>query len=398
MSRRTLRIGVVCYPSLGGSGVVAADLAQGMAQRGHHVHLLATAPPARFEAHNAPVFFNQVLAANYPLFDHAPYAMAMAAKIIEIVDEHPLDILHVHYAVPHAASAFLANQVLAERRPRTITTLHGTDVTGVGQDPSLRSINRFSVEASDSITVPSAFLREAAYTQLGLPRTCPITVIPNFVDTTAFRPADVQDRKRLQAFFAADGLDSPVDDEGTPVVVHVSNFRPVKRVVDVVRVVARVAEHRPIRLLLVGDGPDRMAATQAARELNISQQVSFLGAIPDFASTLKHTDLFLLTSETESFGLAALEALSAGVPVLAYKTGGLAEVIVDGETGLLTKAGDIEAMTRGVLNVLGDPALRLRMAHAARAHVLRHFARDEALDRYEKYYHRVLDAPFKGAR
>lgn len=377
-----LRLGFVCYPTFGGSGVIASELAMGMARRGHHVHLLATLPPGRLLADGGPVFFHQVSVADYPLFDHSPYALAMASKIVEVTREHRIEVLHVHYSVPHATSAYLARQVLGHRAPRIITTLHGTDVTRVGVDASLQSINRFSVLMSDAVTVPSHFLRDAARKMLDLPDQFAAQVIPNFVDTNGFSPATPPDRSRLDPLFE--------DGQNSPVLVHVSNFRPVKRVLDLIEVLARVVQNTPARLLLVGDGPDRRRAAQRAHELKVSEHVSFLGTVGNFVEFLRHADLFLLPSETESFGLAALEALSAGVPVVAYRVGGLPEVIDHDKVGVLTPPRDVEAMARAVTELLTDPARRALMSQAARVHVINKFSREPALDEYERTYRRIL--------
>lgn len=380
--RRPLRLAFVCYPTFGGSGVVASELAMGMARRQHHVHLLSTLPPGRLLPDGAPVFFHQVSVAEYPLFDHSPYALAMASKIVEVAGGYRLDIVHVHYSVPHATSAYLARQVLGKRAPRIVTTLHGTDVTRVGVDPSLQSINRFSVASSDAVTVPSRFLRDAAKEMLGLPEHFPIQVVPNFVDPDAFSPANPRYRRHLDPLFE-NGPD-------TPVLIHVSNFRPVKRVPDLVDVLARVIQKTPVRLLLVGDGPDRSRAAQRARALGVFDRISFVGTVGHFVDYLRHADLFLLPSETESFGLAALEALSAGVPVIAYRVGGLPEVIRHNQVGLLTPPHNIDAMANAVVELLSDPERQEHMRRAARAHVIDKYGPKPALDRYEHIYRRIL--------
>lgn len=381
-----LRIGFVCFSSYGGSGVLASELARGLARRGHHVHLIASAPPSRTIYDAAPVFFHEVSTADYPVFDQPPHALAIASKIVEVAEEHHLDLVHAHYAVPHATSAYLAKQVLGTARPAVITTLHGTDVTGVGVEPSLQRINRFSVEASDGVTVPSAYLEGAARNLLGLAPHIDIEVIPNFVDPEHFRPAVPQGREALSVLF---GGEPPIRDDER-VLVHVSNFRPIKRVPDVIEVFARVQAQRPARLLLVGDGPDRSKAARRVRELGLDRKVSFLGTMVEFAEYLRHADLFLLPSEMESFGLAALEALASGVPVLASNVGGLGEVVIEGRTGRLTPVGDIEAMADAALQILADEPGRQTMAQRAREDVLLRFSEARALQRYEAYYHKVL--------
>lgn len=384
-----LRIGIVCFSSYGGSGVIASELARGLARRGHVVHLISSAPPARGGLECAPVFFHEVSTADYPVFDEPPYALALASRIVEVAEEHRLDLVHAHYAVPHATSAFLAQQVLGRQRLATVTTLHGTDVTGVGVEPSIQRINRFSVASCDGITVPSAFLRGAARRELGLPDDLHIEVIPNFVDPEHFRPEAPRDRAALQGLFNGGSVRFAEDER---VLVHVSNFRPVKRVPDVLEVFARVQAERPARLLLVGDGPDRTKVARRVRELGLSRKVSFLGTRVEFAEYLRHADLFVLPSEMESFGLAALEALASGVPVLAAAVGGLPEVVRDGRTGRLCPAGDVQSMAEAARALLDDDARRDAMAHAARADVLERFTAGPAIDRYEAYYRRVLDA------
>lgn len=385
MKRSPLRVGVVCYSSYGGSGVIAAELSRGLAQRGHVVHLLASAPPARGVYDTAPVFFHEVSTADYPVFDQPPYALAVASKIVEVAQDHGLDLVHAHYAVPHSTSAYLARQVLGTDAPAVVTTLHGTDVTRVGVEPSIQRINRFSIEASDAVTVPSEFLRQAAYHQLGLSEEFELDVVPNFVDPEHFRPDEAPGRAALAPLFGA-----PFEDD-TRVLVHVSNFRPVKRVPDVVEVFAEVRRARSTRLLLVGDGPERAKVAARVRELGLTKEVSFLGTMVELAAYLRHADLFLMPSETESFGLAALEAMASGVPVVAYDVGGLPEVVRDGETGRLTPPHDPARMAEAVQDLLTHEPRRLDMARAARQDALRRFSPEAALDRYESVYRRALE-------
>jgi N-acetyl-alpha-D-glucosaminyl L-malate synthase BshA len=385
-----LSIGIVCYPSLGGSGVVASELATGLAERGHRVHVIASAPPSRALAESERLFFHGVSVSDYPLFDHPPYTLAVAAKITEVAANQRLDLVQVHYAVPHAASAYLARQALGRAAPRFVTTLHGTDVTRVGADPNYQSITRFTVAASDGVTVPSEFLRGEAYRLLDLHEDLPLEVIPNFVDTDRFAPPERRDRARLDDLFAGDGK---VATSG-PVLFHVSNFRAVKRTADLMEVLAHVRKHVPARLVLVGDGPERARAAQRAYELGIGDAVCFLGKQADFVDYLKHADAFLLTSESESFGVAALEAMSAGVPVFGYRVGGLAEVVVE-HTGVLVEPLDVAGLAQSVVDAVTDSAGQSALARAARAHVLAHFRREPALDRYEAYFRRVLDSPLR---
>ncbi|HJQ97657.1 MAG TPA: N-acetyl-alpha-D-glucosaminyl L-malate synthase BshA [Candidatus Polarisedimenticolaceae bacterium] len=385
---RPLSIGIVCFPSLGGSGIVATELATGLAQRGHRVHVIASALPSRALPACERLFFHEVSASSYPPLDQGPYALALASGIVQIVEDHGLDLVHVHYAVPHATSAYLAGQVLGDRAPRVVTTLHGTDVTHVGSDPSYRAITRFSVSRSDGITVPSEFLRREARRLLGLPADRRIEVIPNFVDTERFQPAARRDRTRFDEVFEDAGADPA--DRGAPVLFHVSSFRAVKRVTDLVEALAAVRRRVPARLMLVGDGPERGRLMQRARELHVAGSICLLGARADFADYLKHADAFLLPSESESFGVAALEALSCGVPVVAYRVGGVPEVVDEG-SGRLVEPFDVAALSAATIEILTDPARRDAMGSAARARVEEKFRREPALARYESHYREVLD-------
>ena len=379
-----LTMAVVCYPSLGGSGIVATELAVGMAQRGHRVHVIASAAPSRSLPACSRLFFHEVNTPSYPLFDQAPYTLALASTIANVVTEHAIELLHVHYAVPHAASAYLARQTLAERAPRLVTTLHGTDVTGIGVDPHYRAVTRFCVEASDAITVPSSFLQEAAQRLLGIAARRELEVIPNFVDTDRFTPPGQRDAARFDELFDRCGAETK-----GPVLFHVSNFRAVKRVTDLLEVLARVRQHVPARLMLVGDGPDRAAAAQRARELGVQHSVCFLGKRPDFVDYLRHADAFLLTSESESFGLAALEALSCGVPVLGYRVGGVPSVVTE-DVGRLVQPFDLDALAGAVVAVVSSAETRRSLGAAARARALACFRPGPAFDRYENLFRRVL--------
>ena len=387
-----LTLGVVCFPSLGGSGIVATELATGLARRGHRVHVIASALPSRALPACERLFFHEVSAASYPPLDQAPYALALASGLVQIAEDHGLDLVHAHYAVPHATSAYLARQVLGRRAPRVVTTLHGTDVTHLGSEPSYRAITRFAVLRSDGITVPSEFLKHEAYRLLGLPPARPIEVIPNFVDTEHFTPAAARDRGRFDEAFTDAGGDPA--DRGAPVLFHVSSFRAVKRVTDLVEVLAGLRRQAPARLMLVGDGPERGRLMQRARELGVARSICLLGARADFVDYLRHADAFVLPSESESFGVAALEALSCGVPVVAYRVGGLPEV-VDDASGRLVEPFEVEGLVRAALEVVGDEAKRDAMGRAARHRVEERFRREPALARYESHYRAVLDAPFR---
>jgi N-acetyl-alpha-D-glucosaminyl L-malate synthase BshA len=385
----SLSIGIVCFPSFGGSGIVATELAIGLAQKGHRVHVIASAPPSRTLPTCERLFLHEVSVPSHPALQDAPYAMALASSLVAIARDQALDVIHVHYAVPHAAAAYLARQVLGRTAPRIVTTLHGTDVTQIGSDPSYRSITRFTVAQSDGVTCPSEFLKSEAYLRLGVPQELAIDVIPNFVDTEHFAPVGKRDPAHFDAMFESAGGDPA--DRGAPVLFHVSSFRPVKRVGDLVEVLARVRRRTRARLMLVGDGPDRQRLMQRARELDVHRSVCAVGTHAEFVDYLRHADAFLLPSESESFGVAALEAMSCGVPVLAYRVGGLPEVITP-EVGRLVEPFDIEALASATLEMITDESRRETLGTNARARVLDLFRRERAIDRYEAHYRRVLNA------
>ena len=375
-AERPLAIGVACFSTFGGSGVVAAEVAASLARRGHGVHVFSDDLPGRLDAAQAGVAFHRVEAPAYAQLKHDLYTIALASKIVEIALRDGLDVVHAHYALPHAVSAELARQVVAAQpgaRPiRVVTTLHGTDTTLVGADPSFLPLTRFSILGSDAVTAPSRWLAEATRHHLGLPQTFAVDVVPNFVDAARFRPA------------------APAGAGDVPVLVHVSNFRPLKRAGDVVRVFAEVRARRHARLRLVGDGPTRAEALSLAEELGLGRDIEVVGERGDLPALLAGAAVFLLPSETESFGLAALEALACGVPVVASNVGGLPEVVTDGEVGFLHGVGDVAGMAASVGRLLDDPALRARLGRAARTRAETHFQTEPAVDRYEAIYRRVL--------
>ncbi len=373
-----MRIGITCYPTYGGSGAVATELGLELARRGHEVHFVSYASPFRLRGYAERVTFHEVTQTEYPLFEQSsPYALALAVKQHEVAVRENLDLMHVHYAIPHAATAWLAKQMLKGQRDlKIVTTLHGTDITLVGQDPSYYTLTKFSIEQSDAVTAVSAFLRDETYRAFGCVN-CNVAVIPNFVATTEYHPATDKTCRRSLA---------PADHK---VVVHVSNFRPVKRLRDVVRGFAGIRRALPATLVLVGDGPDRDAAEQEADRLKLRRDVRFLGKVDNVADILRGSDLFLLPSETESFGLAALEAMACGVPVLASAVGGLPEVVVDGETGLLMPVGDLDALVANGVRILTDGALLERMRAAAARRALEYSA-DRVVPLYERLYEDVL--------
>jgi N-acetyl-alpha-D-glucosaminyl L-malate synthase BshA len=381
----SLGIGITCFATFGGSGIIATEIAHSLARRGHRVHLVCAEVPVRMQRFVENLYFHEVEAREYPLFEHGQYPLALASRLVEVATYEKLDILHMHYALPHAVSAYLARQILGAGAPRVVTTLHGTDITVVGNDRSYLPITRFSIMQSDGVTVPSAFLQRATYENFDIPRSMPIEVIPNFVDSELYRPVAQKAWAPLARLFPRRQPESA----RPRVLVHSSNFRPLKRVDDVVRVFAEVQRHVPCLLVLIGDGPERSRIEALVRELGLCDVVSFLGKQLDFVEVLQHSDVFLLPSVTESFGLAALEALSCGVPVVAFAVGGLPEVVGD-DGGILVAPRDLGAMALAVRRLLEDEALHQRMCLAARARVLERFPLEPLVGQYEDYYRRVL--------
>ena len=373
-----MRIGVTCYPTYGGSGAVATELGLAMAERGHEVHFISYAQPFRLDGFRERVFFHEVEMKQYPLFEYPPYSLALAVALHDAAQTYELDLLHVHYAVPHATSAWVASEMLGETRDLPIvTTLHGTDITLVGQHPSFQAITRFSILKSDGLTAVSKFLKQATVNDFDIPGDR-IRVVPNFVDTDLYRrDRDPCHRSVLAA-------------EGEKIVMHVSNFRAVKRVVDVVDVFAEIARSVPARLVMVGDGPDRVRAAERAEELGIAERVVFLGKHVSVYELLSCADLFLLLSDPESFGLAALEAMACGAPVIATAAGGLPEVVDDGESGFLFPVGDVASMAEAGTRVLQDDELWARVSGRAREVAVERFSSERVVPLYESYYQEVL--------
>ena len=375
MSGERLRIGVVCYPTVGGSGVVATEVALQAARCGHDVHLLSYDRPARLEKPVPGLRYHNVRVSAYPLFRFPPYDLALATRMLEVQEEAGIDVFHVHYAIPHAVSAFLARAM--SRQPlRFVTTLHGTDITVVGADRAYMRPTSFALEQSQAVTAVSRFLADETMLTFGCRE--PIDVIPNFVDTQRFRPGEGE-RFRGRA-----------DEERR--IVHASNLRPVKRVADVVRAFARIAAELPARLFLVGDGPDREHALAVAVDLGVADRVEALGTRHQdgLRELLADADLFLSASETESFGLSMLEAMSCGVPCVSTDVGGVAEVF--GPTGRLVPLADTEAMARAALELLTDPDVHRAASAAARQRAVEHFSIDDVVERYFAVYRRVLAA------
>jgi L-malate glycosyltransferase len=369
-----MRIGITCYPTYGGSGALATELGLALARRGHFVHFISYASPFRLRGFAERVFFHEVdtTIAHYPLFDHFPYTLALASKQYEVARREELDILHVHYAIPHATTAWLAREMIKGQRPlKVITTLHGTDITLVGQESSFHEITKFSIERSDEVTAVSNFLRDETYRAFGCVD-CNVRVIPNFVNLEEYRANPEAKRDQLAP-------------KGHKVITHISNFREVKRVKDVVRIFARIRRAMPATLLMVGDGPDRSEAEREAEQLGVAESVRFLGRLDRVASILQATDLFLLPSQSESFGLAALEAMACGAPAVASRAGGLPEVIEDGVSGILEPPGSAEAMGRRSVELLQDPPRFQAMREAALAKA-RTFSAEQVVPLYEALY------------
>ena len=372
-----MKIGITLYPTYGGSGAVATELGIELAARGHEVHFISYASPFRLRGYHERVFYHEVdtSLSHYPLFAHFPYTLALASKQQEVALAHKLDVLHVHYAIPHAVTAWIAREMLKGKHDvKVITTLHGTDITLVGQEESFFAITRFSIEKSDLVTAVSAHLRDETIRAFGC-GSCDIRVIPNFVNLAEYRPAANGDRPVL----------APA---GHKVLTHISNFREVKRVKDVVRIFARVRKVMPATLVMVGDGPDRDEAEKEVAALGVAEDVRFLGRLDSVSDILRGTDLFLLPSQTESFGLAALEAMACGAPCVASRAGGLPEVITDGVDGLLEPPGSPEAMSRRAIEILRDPARHATMSAAAVAKA-RQFSAAAIVPAYEALYHEV---------
>src|SRR5271156_3464772 len=374
-----MKIGITCYPTYGGSGVVATELGIELAAIGHQVHFITYSQPFRLTGREQGIFYHEVPVSNYPLFEYPPYDLALASRTAEVAEYYDLDLLHVHYAIPHSVSALLARQMLAARgRPLPfVTTLHGTDITLVGLDRSYLPITRFAIEESNGVSSISQYLKDKTLDEFHIKN--PIEVIPNFVNCDVYRP--LEDRATARQRYAG---------PGEKILIHLSNFRPVKRVTDVVKVFARIAETVPARLLLVGDGPDRSSAEWLAHGLGIQDRVAFLGKQESVNELLPVADLMLMPSELESFGLAALEAMACLVPTIATRVGGVSELIDDGVTGRLFAVGDVAAMTAGALELLTDNARLAAMADAGRRAAQDRYCASRIIPVYEAYYERVL--------
>ena len=378
-----MRIGITCYPTYGGSGVVATELGIELAADGHDVHFISYSQPFRLTGRDDGIFYHEVPVSSYPLFEFPPYDLALASRMAEVAEFCDLDLLHVHYAIPHSVSALLARQMLAARGRRLpfVTTLHGTDITLVGLDRSYLPITRYSIQESDGVTSISNYLRDKTIEDFGVTR--PIEVVPNFVNCDVYTPfIDAEARAAARARYAQ-------PDEA--ILLHLSNFRPVKRVVDVVKVFSQVACEVPAQLVLVGDGPDRSAAEWLAHDLKINERVHFLGKQDRVNELLPLADLMVMPSSMESFGLAALEAMACKVPSIATRVGGVPELIDDGVTGLLYPVGAVDEMAAGAIGLLKDRARLDVMRDAARKAAQSRYCATLVLPRYVKYYESILN-------
>ena len=375
-----MNIGIICYASVGGSGVVATELGKALAGRGHQVHVISTEMPFRMGEFQAGLSFHQVLTPSYPLFREPQYLLSLANKVVQVAREFKLDVIHAHYAVPHATAALLARQVLASTcatlAPRLVATLHGTDITLVGNDPSYSEIVAYSIEQSDVVTAVSESLRDSTRTELGVTR--PIEVIPNFLDCDVHRRLDMRELRRRFC-----------PDDETKLVIHVSNFRPVKRIDAVMEVFNRIRQRVPARLLLVGDGPELTTVYRMGRELGITDLVTAVGPQEEVAPLFSVADLFLLPSAHESFGMAALEAMACEVPVVASNAGGLPEVMENGGSGFLHEPDDLDGMAESGVRLLTDAALHARVTKAARSRACDKFSADRIVPLYEACYAQV---------
>jgi len=372
-----MKIAIVCYPVKGGSGVVASELGIGLSRRGCEVHFFSYELPFRLSTYESNFIFHEVDISQYPLFKYPPYTITLAAKLVDESLNHKFDIINAHYAIPHAAAAYLAAKAMGDNAPKIITTLHGTDITLIGQDRSFFSITKFTIEASDGLTVVSKYLEAKTYETFKINKR--IEVIPNFVDTERFNPE--------KAGCSRNFLANP----DQKIIMHMSNYRPVKNATHVVEIFNIIQQQIPAKLILVGDGPDTGNVMNLARELGLSERVVFLGNQDRVHQILPMADLFLLPSASESFGLAALEALSCGVPVVGSIVGGLPELISDDINGYLRPIGDIDGMAQKSIEILLDESLRNRLSVEGRKLALEKYKIDDIIDRYLKYYQAVLD-------
>jgi N-acetyl-alpha-D-glucosaminyl L-malate synthase BshA len=372
-----MKIGITCYPTYGGSGVIATELGKELALRGHEVHFISYALPFRLSHYIENIVFHEVEISNYPLFEFPLYSLSLASKMVEVAEFEKLDLLHVHYAIPHATSAFLAKEMMSKNKDLKIfTTLHGTDITLVGLEPSFLPLVKFSIEKSDGVTAVSRFLKEKTITNYSCE--VDIEVIPNFVDTNLFKPQDNGDFRKAIA------------PNGEKILVHTSNFRPVKRVSDTIKIFEKVQKEIPSKLILVGDGPDRSECEKLSRQLDLCDKVKFLGKQEGLVEILSSSDIFLIPSQSESFGLAALEAMACGLPVVSSSVGGLPELVRHNESGFIAEIGDVERMAKYTIELLSNEKKYTLFSENARQRAVTHFDTSKVVPMYEEYYERIL--------
>lgn len=373
-----MRIGITCLPTAGGSGILATELGLALAERGHTIHFVTLEPLFRLRSYRRNVFSHTVNATAYPQFKYPPYTLALATKILEVAEEHDIELWHAHYAIPHATSALLARDMMPEeKRFKLVTTLHGTDITLVGLDPSFYRMTKYAMENSEAVTAVSNWLAEETHREFEL--SVPVRTIYNFLDVEKYSTEPV-DRCQLAQ-------------NGEKIVMHISNFRPVKRVTDVVRAFKKILDRVPARLVMIGDGPERMLAVGVARQLGISDQITYIGTHESVAAIIPCADLVFQPSEHESFGLVPLEAMACKVPVLGTASGGITEVVDHGVTGYLTEVGDTDAMARYAIEILTNPELAREMGRRGRERALQLFSKGAIVSQYEALYREVLGRP-----
>ena len=378
-----MKIGITCYPTYGGSGVVATELGKTLALKGHEVHFISYAMPSRLSSYIGNIFYHEVEMYSYPLFEFPLYSIALSSKMVEVVKFNDLDLIHAHYAIPHATSAYLAREILKNERKnskdiKVITTLHGTDITLVGLEPSFLSTMKFSIEQSDGVTAVSKFLKDKTISSYSIEKD--IEVIPNFIDTDKYKRNPEEKTGCFRNNFA---------NKEEKILIHVSNFRPVKRVPDVIKIFSLVRRKIPSRLILVGDGPERSECERFCRELGIMEYVKFMGKQDSLPEILSIADLFLIPSQSESFGLSALEAMSCGVPVISSSVGGLPELNLHGETGYIAEFGDVERMAKYAVELLSNDKKYKLFQKNARERA-EYFNEDKIIGYYEKFYEQIL--------
>lgn len=372
-----MKIGITCYPTYGGSGVIATELGKELALRGHEVHFISYALPFRLSHYIENIVFHEVEISNYPLFEFPLYSLSLASKMVEVAEFEKLDLLHVHYAIPHATSAYLAKEMMRKNRDLKIfTTLHGTDITLVGLEPSFLPLVKFSIEKSDGVTAVSRFLKEKTITNYSCETD--IRVIPNFVDTDLFKPIESNEFRKVLA------------PHGEKILVHTSNFRPVKRVPDTIKIFEKVQKEIPSKLILVGDGPDRSECERLCRQLDLHDKVKFLGKQDGLVEILSSSDLFLIPSQSESFGLAALEAMACGLPVISSSVGGLPELVRHNETGFIAEIGDVDRMAKYTLELLSNEKKYKLFSENSRQRAVNKFDTSKVVPLYEEYYEQIL--------